>query len=172
MIRHISFLARNEVDWNAVYAEMLPRIYNYFRYRLGDDPQAEDLTSVTFEKAWRMRRRYRHDLGAFSTWLFTIARNTAIDSFRSQRAALPLDEATPAAGPALEEQVQINQDHTRLAALLAGLPERERELIALKYGADLTNREIARLTGISESNVGTLLYRMTGKLRRQWEETQ
>lgn len=171
MIRRISFLARDEVDWNAVYAEMLPRIYNYFRYHLGDGPQAEDLTSATFEKAWRMRSRYRRDLGAFSTWLFTIARNTAIDLFRAQRAAVPLDEAAPAAGPALEEQVQTHQDRARLAALLAGLPERERELVALKYGAELTNREIAGLTGMSESNVGTTLHRVVSKIRRQWEET-
>jgi RNA polymerase sigma-70 factor, ECF subfamily len=53
---------------------------------------------------------------------------------------------------------------------LVGLPEREQELIALKYGADLTNREIARLTGLSETNVGSILYRVVRKLRQRWEQ--
>jgi RNA polymerase sigma-70 factor (ECF subfamily) len=49
------------------------------------------------------------------------------------------------------------------------LPERERELISLKYGADLNNREIAAITGLTESNVGTLLSRVLQRLREQWE---
>jgi hypothetical protein len=52
-------LAKEEVDWNAVYAELLPKVYNYFRYRLGDGPGAEDLTAITFEKAWGKRHQYR-----------------------------------------------------------------------------------------------------------------
>ena len=43
---------------------------------MGAGPVAEDLTSITFEKAWRARHRYRRDLGAFTTWLLTIARNS------------------------------------------------------------------------------------------------
>jgi len=71
-----------EVDWAVVYQAELPRLYNFFRYRVGDDRVAEDLTAETFEKAWRNRRRYRHDLSAFSTWLFTIAKHVAADYFR------------------------------------------------------------------------------------------
>jgi RNA polymerase sigma factor (sigma-70 family) len=71
------------------YAELLPRVYNYFRYRLGNEADAEDLTSITFEKAWSARHRYRRDLAAFTTWLLTIARNVAIDHHR--RAAVDVD---------------------------------------------------------------------------------
>src|SRR5438105_4967804 len=88
-----------EADWDALYREELPRIYNFFRYRVGNDALAEDLTSTTFEKAWRARDRYRRDLAAFSTWLFTIARNVAADHFRAHRAEVSLDEVT---GRALE----------------------------------------------------------------------
>ena len=52
------FIARAstaEPNWDAVYAEQLPRVYNFFRYRLRDTAAAEDLTSQTFEKAWRAR---------------------------------------------------------------------------------------------------------------------
>jgi RNA polymerase sigma-70 factor, ECF subfamily len=51
---------------------------------------------------------------------------------------------------------------------MARLPERERELLALKFGAGATNRDIARVTGLSESNVGTILHRTVQALRSQW----
>ena len=157
-------------DWEALYAHELPRVLNFFRYRVGDGPLAEDLTAATFEKAWRARDRYRHDLGAFSTWLFAIARRVAIDHFRQRRPEVPLEAAQrQAGGTSPEDAVEQRRDFARLSGLLAGLPARERELVALKYGADLTNREIARLTGLSETNVGTLLHRTVLKLRRAWE---
>jgi RNA polymerase sigma-70 factor (ECF subfamily) len=80
-------------DWDARFAEALPRVYNFFRYRVGDGPLAEDLTSITFEKAWRARERYREDRAAFGTWLFTVARNVAVDHFRSDRPTAPLEAA-------------------------------------------------------------------------------
>jgi RNA polymerase sigma-70 factor (ECF subfamily) len=174
---HPALRAKNQeeaLDWEAVYRQELPRVYNYFRYRLGDGPQAEDLTAATFEKAWRNRVRYRHDLSGFSTWLLTIAARLAVDHYRRNRPTVPLEdlEAGPAphhAGPALEEQVQGRLEAAHLGSLLAGLPEREQELISLKYGAELTHREIAALTGLSETNVGTLLHRAVQKLRKAWE---
>src|SRR5262245_26117942 len=81
-----------EPDWEALYAEQLPRIYNFFRYRVAAGTVAEDLTSITFEKAWRSRLRYRRDLSSFSTWLFTIARNVAVDYFRRERTEVSLDD--------------------------------------------------------------------------------
>ena len=61
------------VDWEAVYREEMPRVFNYFRYRGFERATAEDLTSATFEKAWRARERYRKDRAAVSTWLLAIA---------------------------------------------------------------------------------------------------
>lgn len=161
----------NEIDWGALYADQLPRVYNFFRYRIGDGPVAEDLTAATFEKAWRGRARYRRDRAAFSTWLFTIARNVATDYFRRQRPTVPLESvAQRPDGVSVEETVQRQADVDRLGALLAGLSPRECEVISLKYGAGLTNRSIASLTGLSESNVGTILYRVVRRLREQWED--
>jgi RNA polymerase sigma-70 factor, ECF subfamily len=163
------FASATEVDWEGLYAEELPRIYNFFRYRVGDSVVAEDLTSITFEKAWRSRKRYRRDRAAFTTWLFTIARNVATDHFRRGRQDDSLDAMRrQPAEQTLEHVVDRQDEFARLALLLAQLTERERELLALKYGADLNNRAIARLTGLSESNVGTILHRATTNLRTQW----
>ena len=160
-----------EADWDALYAEQLPRVYNFFRYRVGDGPVAEDLTSRTFEKAWRGRFRYRRDLAAFGTWLLAIARNVATDHYRARRVHAPLDAAAAVSeGPTPEELSERRSDFELLARLLGTLPDRERELIALKYGAGLTNRAIAAAVNLSESNVGTILHRTVQTLRAGWRE--
>lgn len=160
----------SEADFEEMYRVELPRIYNYFCYRVGDATVAEDLTSETFEKAWRNRWRYRRDLAAFSTWLFTIAHRVAQDYYRKKRDDLPLEQVTElGASENLEDLVEQNADLAQLSVLFSRLGDREKELVALKYGAGLTNRAIAQLSGISESNVGTILYRAVQTLRSEWE---
>lgn len=160
-----------EQDWDALYEATLPRVYNFFRYRLGDGPDAEDLTAVTFHKAWQARGRFRHDKGGFTTWLFTIARHVAIDHYRGRRVHAPFEEALGVAGgePA-EAAAERRSDREKLQRLLADLPERERELIALKYGAEHEHLDIARIMKLSESNVGTILHRTVAGLRARWQE--
>ena len=165
--------AATEADWERIYAEQLPRVHDFFRYRVGSGAVAEDLTSLTFEKAWVARHRYRRDLAAFSTWLMAIARNVAVDHFRARRLreTAPLEAAQDvAAGPGPEELAERRSDAERLGRLLELLPDRDRELLSLKYGAGLTNRQIARLAGLSESNVGTLVHRTVQRLRAAWED--
>jgi RNA polymerase sigma-70 factor (ECF subfamily) len=158
-----------EADWDDVYRRELPRIFNFFRYRVADGATAEDLTSLTFEKAWRARRQYRNDTAAFSTWLFTIARNVAVDYWRRKKREVPLEEAPePASERTPEDELVRRAEFRRLSSILCELPDRERELVALKYGADVTNRAIAEITGLSESNVGTILYRTVHALRARW----
>jgi RNA polymerase sigma-70 factor (ECF subfamily) len=158
------------VDWDAAYREEMPRVFGYFRYRGFERATAEDLTSLTFEKAWRARARYRARQATVSTWLIAIARNVAIDRMRRPRREVPIeaaelrDDATP------EDAALQAAELRRLRALVAELPERERELLALKYGAGATNRAIATLTGLGESNVGTILHRTIGALRARWDE--
>jgi RNA polymerase sigma-70 factor (ECF subfamily) len=156
-------------DWDSVFAEELPRVYNFLRYRLGNEALAEDLTSRTFEKAWRERHRYRRDVSKFSTWLLTIARNAAIDHRRTERRHAPLEAAVDVpAQESPEEEAAMRSNFARLSQLMAELDDRERELLALKYGAGATNRAIADVTGLSESNVGTIVHRAVSELRSRW----
>lgn len=167
--RLVRWISAAEPDWDAVYAAELPRVYNFFRYRFGATADAEDLTARTFEKAWRARSRYRRDVARFSTWLLSIARNVAIDYVRARKPIVPLEDAASlAAGRTPEDEATRRSDSERLAALLPQLPERDRELLALKYGAGMTNRAIASATGLSESNVGTILHRAVQTLRTRW----
>ena len=160
------------VDWDAVYREEMPRVFNFYRYRVFERATAEDLTSATFEKAWRARERYRKDRAAVSTWLLAIARNVAIDHFR--RVSAPGGAARRGGAPRRRDAGDRGAARGAVPAP-PGAPRRrcrprERELLALKYGAGATNRAIATLTGLSESNVGTILHRTIGTLRAAWDE--
>ena len=163
--------AISEADFESIYHAEVPRIYRFFCYRFGEGPLAEDLTSVTFEKAWRGRGQFRQQ-ASFSTWLFTIARRVAQDYYRKHRhhAEVSLEEAGDIPESAIqEEQVEQRADFAQLSLLLVRLADRERELVALKYGGGLTNRAIARLTGLTESNVAVILHRTLQTLRSAWE---
>ncbi|HNC09842.1 MAG TPA: sigma-70 family RNA polymerase sigma factor [Anaerolineales bacterium] len=158
------------IDWDVVFEEYFPRVFNFFRYRVGDDALAEDLTSTAFEKAWRSRGQFRQDAGSIGTWLFAIARNTANDHFRRNRLEVGLEalEEVPDSF-SVEEHFQRADEARRLEILLSQLNPRTRELIALKYGAEMNNREIAQVTSLSETNVGTILNRAVKVLRDAWE---
>jgi RNA polymerase sigma-70 factor, ECF subfamily len=164
-------LNASPMDWDRIYTEHAPRVFNYFRFRLGASADAEDLTSRSFEKAWAARANYRSDIAGVATWLFAIAQNVAIDHFRTRRSDLSIDEAPELEGASAPEiEAEHDSDLARLAFLTRDLPDQQRELLALKYGAEATNREIAKLTGLSESNVGTLLHRLVQSLRSRWSQ--
>ncbi len=161
------------LDWDVVYDQTLPKVYNFFRYRLADSALAEDLTATTFERAWKARHRFQPHRAEPGTWLLGIARNVWREHLREQRSRPPLSLETMEHLPAdndPEHLLQAQDERERLQTLLARLPEREQELIALKYGAGISNRQIAAMTGLSESNVGTILHRTVRKLRRLWED--
>ncbi len=160
-----------KIDWQDVYDHSLPKIFHYFCYKVGDTALAEELTAITFEKSWKSRTNFRKDAGQFQAWMMGIARNVAADHFRKERYEVPLEDmAEWGLSTTLEEDAQRDLDFQNILEILSRFPQREQELIALKYGAELTNREIARISGLSESNVGTILYRVVLKIRKEWEE--
>jgi RNA polymerase sigma-70 factor (ECF subfamily) len=161
-----------EIDWQNVYSASLPKIFHYFCYKVGNPSVAEDLTAHTFEKAWKSRNNFKKDLGEVQHWLLGIAQHVAIDHFRKRSREISFDDLPERSlTSSFEEDVQRQLDFQTIMVLLEQHTDRERELIAMKYGAELTNREIARLTGLSESNVGTILNRVINKLRIGWEES-
>ena len=158
------------INWKEIYDHLLPRVYHFFFYKVGDRFLAEELTAVTFEKAWIKRETYRQEVAAFRFWLFGIAQKVAADHFRRNKSEVPLDSIRIPSNQNVEKEIEMQVDYERLASILTVLSERERLLISLKYGAELNNREIAHQTGISESNVGTILFRAVAKLRQEWEK--
>ncbi len=152
-----------------LYEEFVPKVLRYVSYRVTDANLAEDLTSAVFEKALSRFKTYDAGKAGFSTWLFSIARNTLIDHFRvsSKRQTVGLDslsEVSDGGDPPGDVAVRA-EERRRLHACIALLPQPEQEIISLKFGAEMTNRQIAGLLGLSESNVGVIVYRSVRKLR-------
>ncbi len=156
-------------DLGTALDQFRPRIYKYFRYRGLDVDEANDLTSAVFERAVESLPGYDSARGAPNTWLFAIARNLLTSHWRSAalHKTLPLEAADqqPALDPPPEEVVARRETRRELTAALSSLDERERDLIALKFSALITNREIASMTGLTESNVAVILFRAMRKLR-------
>jgi RNA polymerase sigma factor (sigma-70 family) len=158
------------------YDEHVWHVYGYFAYRLDSRDDAEDLTQLTFERALRAWDRFDARRASLATWLLAIARNLLVDHYRRDRSRrnepIGHDEASEAAlgseGPD-EDGLGISPE---LAAGLEQLGQREREVIALRFGGDLTGPEIAQLTGLSLSNVQQILSRSLRRLRAELEKAQ
>jgi RNA polymerase sigma factor (sigma-70 family) len=153
-----------------LYRNSRDDVYAYVASLLRDQSAAEDVTALAFERAFRRRGLFDARRGSERAWLFGIARNAALDELRRRKrntTALVEESAEHDAKPGHEETVL---GRATLRDALAALSARERELIALKFHAGLSNREIARVLGMSESNAGTLLHRTITKLRKACNE--
>ena len=159
--------------FTAIYEEHMAYVFRYINYRVGSHSEAEDLTSLVFEKALAAFDRYDSRKSAPQTWLLSIARNTVTDHLRksSKRKTMPLDDVVgvESADPSPPEATEIIEEYERLQFCLSVLPQREQEIISLKFGGELNNRQIASVVGLSENNVGTILFRAIGKLRKCFE---
>ena len=158
--------------FEALYRTSRNDLYAYVFTLLRDRSAAEDVTALAFERAYRRRRTVDRRRGEERAWLFGIARNAALDELRRRRrlATLVTDpEDSEAAGP--DDGVEVALRRTAVRTALAALPARDRELIALKFHAGLTNAELARVLGVSESNAGTMLHRTMEKLRKACNAT-
>lgn len=166
---------RQRSSWErfeALYRSSRDDLFAYVATLLRDRATAEDITAQAFERAYRRRRTFDRRRGEERAWLFGIARNAALDELRRRRrlAALVCDPRAEEE-PEFEDGAEVALRRTAVRAALRQLPARERELVALKFHAGLTNGEVARVLGVSESAVGTRLHRVIKKLRKACDET-
>ena len=157
-----------------LYDEFMPKVFKYVSYRIADIDEAEDITSSVFEKALTNFNKYNEDKASFSTWIFTIARNTLTDHYRSssKNKDLQTEVLTDAMinGSYGGDDLITEEDKKVLRAYIAQLSKQEQEIIALKFGSEMTNRQIAKNLELSESNVGIIIYRTVRKLRDKFAE--
>jgi len=163
--------------FEALYDEYMPKVFKYIQYKVSNMQLTEDLTSIVFEKALTNFGKYSKDKAAFSTWVFSIARNTVIDHYRSRgrQQTVSLENVVidiESKDPLPDEQLDKKEEIRKLQLCLSGLSGQEQELISLKFSSELNNRQIAKMLGLSESNVGTRLYRAVRKLRDSFQELE
>ncbi len=168
--------ARNTNDFLALYDRYFERVYTYFRYRFNEPTLCDDLCSQTFLQALEHIGQFLPARGPFIGWLFGIARNLANQHLQKSRRFPQLSfdslwsfassDTTPE-----DQTIELDEQHRMLQAI-AALSTQQRDLLALKFSAELTNRQIATLTGLSEQNVAVIIFRSIRKLRQAMGEIE
>jgi len=174
-VRHVHYPAgalsgRTRPDaFERLFEEHAERLFSFLAYRTGNRTLAEDLLSETFERVLRSRQRFDPRRGSERRWLYTIALNLLRDHARRHTheerllrtvGAGSLPEAPDAQYAAVEHRDELQR-------ALATLSEGEREVLALRFGADLKLRDVARVLGIGENAVEGRIYRALRKLREE-----
>ena len=152
------------VPFEELFERHYPDVFRYALVLTNSREDAEDVAAETFARAWRAFSQHREPQGPPLPWLFTIARNIATDWWRrfSRRATHLLPRQDGESGDGVESLLWLE-------SLVRVLPPRQREVIALRYHRDLSDREIGRLMGLSESGVRSLVARAIQTLRQHPE---
>jgi RNA polymerase sigma factor (sigma-70 family) len=153
-------------DFERLYDEHAQALYGFLAYRTADAALAEDLLADTFERALRARRRFDPRRGSTKTWLYSIALNALRDHVRRRAVAERASERLVVPEAAADTTEAVAQ-RDELARALATLTEEEREVVALRYGADLTVPEIAKLKREKLTTIEGRVYRALRKLRER-----
>jgi RNA polymerase sigma factor (sigma-70 family) len=148
---------------------LIRRVYSYAAYRLGPGPDAEDVTSETLERALRYRRSYRREDGTPQAWLLAIARRVVEDHVG--RVRLETSRAHGVSASLGDDPAVAAVERLTLRDAIALLSKDERDLVALRYGADLAVRDIAHITGARTNTLEVALHRVIGKLRTHMDAT-
>lgn len=149
----------------------MPRLYRYVWYRVRDTSIAEELTAAICERAIEILHRYDPAQGAMGAWIFGIARNEIRSYLRSRRSRPVLSSIDDmlevhAGDVSVEGAFQRQEDLREVLGHIANLPEREQEIIAMRYGLGLSNHEIAAIMNLTENHLAVLLHRALKKLRQ------
>jgi RNA polymerase sigma-70 factor (ECF subfamily) len=158
-------------DFSNMYRDYYPKIYNYIFFRLLHKSDTEDIVGDIFLKVAENISAYNPNKASFGTWIFTIARNTLTDYLRKKRFHLSIDDEDSSISIPVEidmdSEIILDGKLKSMQKALHRLDEKSREMIALKYWADMNNREISKFTGINESTVSTICLRAVARLRKE-----
>ncbi len=167
--RLIENARQNPLAFARLYDRFSKPVYRYLYSCVSNQADAEDLTAQTFLTALEKLPRYR-ERGYFKAWLFTIARNKALDHFRKKRNEVLVDGVEIRAGQndLLADVIQSEQIQ-QLSALISSLDQKEQELLRLRYVADLSFAEMASVLGKRQDAVKKSLYRLQARLQNQLE---
>jgi RNA polymerase sigma-70 factor (ECF subfamily) len=151
-----------------IYERLQGYIFRYLYYKVGDFHAAEDLTAEVFIRVIKALPRYRQNAVPLRAWVMKIARNLAIDHFRrtGHREPLPLKEELLAGDEHPEKFVERQLTSDALARALEKLTEDQREVIALRFLAEMTILEVSEVLGKNQSAVKALQRRGLRSLNR------
>ncbi|MDT8898548.1 RNA polymerase sigma factor [Thermanaerothrix sp. 4228-RoL] len=164
----IHLAQRDPSSFSLLYRKYVERVFRYIYSRVGQVPEAEDLTAQTFLSALENFPRFRNN-GSFAAWLFAIARSKVMDYFRRQRSTPLMENLTDSNERDLLSEVIHSERVATLSKLIANLPEEERELLRLRFLGEMTYAEMAQVLHRSESAVKKATQRTLARLQAQME---
>ena len=161
----------DDVAFDELYEHFFSRIYNLIYARVKNAATADDIVSDVFEKMVEHLTEFDSTKASFATWLSRIATRTLTDYYRwqSYRQNVEWDDVF---SPSIDEkerpegQLLIKEGKSELLQAVSKLGEREQRIIELKFWGELSNKEIAETLDISAANVGVILFRAMGTLRK------
>jgi len=158
-------------EFERLYAAHAKPLLAFLAYRTGDRALSEDLVADTFERVLRTRRPFDPRRGSRKTWLYTIALNVLRDHLRRSAAhERTIDRAFAGVGHAVgPRDLEAIEERDALHRALASLTAEEQEAVALRYGADLTVNEIAKVTHEKPTTIHGRVYRALSKLKATLE---
>lgn len=168
--QQLAVLARRDRQAFAeIYDRYVDRVYSYALYRTGNEADTQDIVSGVFLRALEHIGRFESRGAGLRAWLLRIAHNLIMDNFRRQRKAPPLmdEDSLPDVAASPEEVAELHDSSVKLRHLVQRLPDAQKEVIILKFNQGLSNQEIARVTGRSETAVSSLQYRALQNLRNE-----
>lgn len=151
-----------------LYDYYLPRIYRFVLIKVGHREVAEDITHLTFLKAWENIDRYSYRGYSFGSWLYRVARNTMMDHYRSKSPQIYLDDifTEPESDkPRPGENLDIKIESEKILAVMIKLSGLEQDVIIMRFVEDMSTKEVSEAVGKSEGAVKLIQHRAMKKLK-------
>lgn len=168
------FYFKDKYSFEEIYDNYFDRVYKFLSYRVNNTEDVKDLTSEIFKKILNKISSYDSNKANLDVWIFTIARNSLYDYYRakSRTNIISLEkvkdffksESNP------HDYVEKKEEVDYLKSIIKKLPERERQVISYKFGAQLKNKDIAEIMGLTSSNVSVIIHRTIKELRKEMED--
>ena len=154
------------------YEEWFPKVYNYARHRTGSPTRADEIVSETFSRALKSWGSFDPEKGDRRTWLFSIAFRCVADHYRGEtrRGWFGLDflRGAEPREPGPERELEASQETDSVLGAMKGLSDEHREVVSLRFFGGMSNRAIARLLRLSESNVAVIIFRSVRLMRKSF----
>ncbi len=156
-------------EFTDLYDQYADKIYNFIYYRTSHRETAEDLTSRTFIKAWENINQFNEQKGAFSSWLYSIARNNVIDHYRKEKATMDIDLVLDlSSNENVEDATHAKVQLDKVKEYLKELPQEQQDIVIMRVWDDLSYKEIAAILQKSEASTKMSFYRTMEKIQQNF----